>query len=77
MLNIFPIPYLADLFDRLVKAAVFSYFDLSQSYYQVLLRKTYEPKTAFLTPQGFFEYLVIPIGLCNAPATFQRLLNLM
>ena len=40
------------------------------------IREGDEQKTAFLTPHGLFEYLVIPIGLCNAPATFQCLMNL-
>ena len=76
-LDIFPIPHVADLFDHLGKSAVFSSIDLSHAYYQVHIRKGNEPKTAFLTPQGLFEYLIIPIGLCNAPATFQRLMNMI
>ena len=40
------------------------------------IREGDEQKTTFLTPRELFEYLVILIGLCNAPATFQRLMNL-
>ena len=49
-LDVFPIPCVADLFDRLGKATVFSSIDLSHAYHQVCIRKGNEPKTAFLTP---------------------------
>ena len=51
-------------------------FDLSHAYHYVRICKGEKEKTAFLTPHGLFEYLVIPIGLCNAPAMFQCLMNL-
>ena len=73
----FPIPHVADLFDHLGKATVFRSIDLSHAYHKVHIHEGDEQKTALLTPHGLFEYLVIPIGLCNAPATFQRLINLM
>ena len=75
-LDVFPIPRVANLFDRLGTKTVISSFDLSHAYHQVCIREGDESKTAFLTLQGLYEYLVIPIGLCNAPATFQRLMNL-
>ena len=72
----FPIPRVADLFDHLGKAAVFSSINLSHAYHQVRIHESDKPKTAFLILQGLFEYLIIPIGLCNAPTTFQRLINM-
>ena len=47
-LDVFPIPRVADLFDRLGKATVFSSIDLSHAYHQVCIRKGDESKTAFL-----------------------------
>ena len=49
-LNVFPIPRVADLFDWLGKATVFSSIDLSHAYHQVRIREGGESKTAFLTP---------------------------
>ena len=72
----FPIPRIANLFDRLGKVTVFSSIDLSHAYHQVCIREGDEHKTAFLTPYGLYEYVVIPIGLTNAPETFQYLMNL-
>ena len=49
-LNVFPIPRVADLFDRLGRATVFSSIDLSHAYHQVCIREVNESKTAFITP---------------------------
>ena len=75
-LDVFLIPRVADLFDRLGKATVFSSIDLRHAYHWVRIHESDEQKTTFLTPHGLFEYLVIPIGLCNAPAMFPCLMNL-
>ena len=72
----FPIPRIADLFDHLGKATVFSSISLSHAYHQVCIREGDEYKSAFLIPQGLYEYVVIPIGLTIAPAIFQHLMNL-
>ena len=69
-LDMFPIPHIHDLLNKLGKARIFSAVDLSSAYHQVHIKEGHEHKTAFLTPMGLFEYVVMPLGLTNAPATF-------
>ena len=68
-------PRIDDLFDKLQGAKVFSSIDLQSTYHQVRLKLEDEPKTAFTTPFGLFEYTVLCFGLTNAPATFQSVMN--
>ena len=69
-LDMFPILHIHDLLDKLGKAQIFSAIDLSSAYHQVHIKEGHEHKTAFLIPMGFFEYVVMPLGLINAPTTF-------
>ena len=69
-LDMFLIPRIHDLLDKLGKARIFSAIDLSSAYHQVRIKEGNKHKMAFLTPMGLFEYIVMPLGLTNAPATF-------
>ena len=70
-----PLPNIAAMFQRLEGAEYFSSLDLASGYYQFGMRRTDVEKTAFATPEGLFEFTRMPMGLSNAPATFQRAMN--
>ncbi|KAL1262259.1 hypothetical protein QQF64_007524 [Cirrhinus molitorella] len=63
------------MLDSLTGAHWFSTFDLASGYNQVPVSESDHPKTAFCTPFGLFEWNWMPFGLCNAPSTFQRLME--
>ena len=73
--NWYPLPLLTNLLDAPQKARVYTHLDLWHAYHLVCIHKGDEHKTAFQTHYGSFEWLVMPIGLTNAPATFQHFVN--
>jgi hypothetical protein len=70
-----PLPLMTELRERLAKARIFSLIDLKNGYNLIRIKEGDEWKTAFRTRYGLFEYTVMPFGLCNAPGTFQSMIN--
>jgi hypothetical protein len=73
--NKYPLPLMDELFDRTQGACFFSVIDLRNGFHQIAIRPEDREKTAFRTRFGHFEYMVLPMGLCNAPGTFMQLMN--
>ncbi|SAL95633.1 hypothetical protein, partial, partial [Absidia glauca] len=73
--NRYPLPLITEMIDKLKTATIFTKIDLRGAYNLVRIKEGDEWKTAFRTRYGHFEYLVMPFGLSNAPATFQHMIN--
>ncbi|UYV76491.1 hypothetical protein LAZ67_14000675 [Cordylochernes scorpioides] len=73
--DVYPLPRIDDTLDSLKGASVFSTMDLKSGYWQIEVDEADREKTAFVTPDGLFEFKVMPFGLCNAPATFERIMD--
>lgn len=71
----YALPNLEESFSALSGSKWFSVLDLKSGYYQIEMREEDKPKTAFVTPLGFWEFNRMPQGVTNAPSTFQRLME--
>ena len=73
----FPIPRIDDCFDKVGNSKYVTKFDLLKGFWQVPLTDRAKEVSAFATPNGLYEYKVMPFGMKNSLATFQRLVNVI
>ena len=78
--DVYPVPHLDETLGTLGGAQYLSTLDLASGYWQVPLKEEDMAKTAFTTPgtaNSLWEFTVMPFGLCGAPASFQRLMEIL
>ena len=63
----FPLPRIDDLLDQFAESKFFTTLDLASGYWQIRVHPKSREKTAFITPQGLYEFMMMPFGLTNAP----------
>ncbi|GFQ96992.1 hypothetical protein TNCT_627931 [Trichonephila clavata] len=73
--DVYPLPRIDDTLNSLKGSKFFSSMDLSSGYWQIEVDEADREKTAFITPEGLYEFNVMSFGLCNAPATFERMMD--
>ncbi|KZR95537.1 Uncharacterized protein APZ42_010701, partial [Daphnia magna] len=72
-----PLPRIEETLSRMGNACIFSTMDLESGYWQVPMHEEHKAKTAFVTPDGLYQFLVMPFGLASAPGTIQRMMDLV
>ncbi|GBG61542.1 hypothetical protein CBR_g22339 [Chara braunii] len=75
--DVYPLPHIDELLDVIGSARFFSKFDVRHGFHHLLVREEDRPKTAFVLFEGMCQWIRCPMGICNAPATFQRAINMV
>jgi hypothetical protein len=73
--NIYPMPNIEEQLTKLAGKVYFTSLDCSQGFHQIPVNPNSIEKTAFITPDGHYEYMKMPFGLVNAPSVFQRFVD--
>ena len=71
----FPVSRMDDCIDNIGQAKYVTKFDLLKGFWQIPLTDRAKEISAFVTPDGLYQYKVMPFGMKNSPVTFQRLIN--
>ena len=71
----YPLPLIDEVLERISHAKVFTKLDIRQGFHRIRMHPDSEEYTTFRTRYGSYKYKVMPFGLMNGPATFQRLMN--
>ncbi|KAJ8732472.1 hypothetical protein PYW07_015071 [Mythimna separata] len=71
----YPLPLIADQIDQLANGNYYTSLDMAAGFHQIPISESSIEKTAFVTPDGLYEYMTMPFGLSNASAVYQRCIN--
>ena len=75
--DVYPLPVMDDLIGQLDGANYYSSIDLEAGFWQIGVAECDRPKTAFMTPDGLYQFRRLPFGLQASPPNFQRLMNMV
>ncbi|GBG85964.1 hypothetical protein CBR_g40777 [Chara braunii] len=74
--DVYALPRIDELLDAIRSARFFSKFDVRHGFHHLLVREEDRPKTAFVLFEGTWQWVRCPMGICNAPTSFQRAMNM-
>ena len=77
LMDSYPLPWIDTLVDSTARHQLLSFMDTFSGYNHIKMEEVDQEKTSFVTSQGLFCYKLMPFGLKNAGATYQRLMNKM
>ena len=75
VLSLVPLPKIDEIYSKLAGSHIYSSLDLRSGYHHISLSEQSQPKSAFVTPMGKYQFTKVPFGLAQAPAYFQQLIN--